>query len=93
MIKGEATIQFGSGSVASISGVDKDSGIGVMLMKGTSPGKIGRDIPHRLEVAVINDPDVAIYFTNIESVDSMLANLTAIREGMVEHKEVTDEAN
>lgn len=91
MIKGSATIQFGSGSVASVYGVDKDTGFGTVFMTTIAPGKIELDSKRVDNDFVINNHDVAIYFTNVESLDMEIKCLTELREFMVEYKRSADE--
>ena len=85
MIKGAATIEFGNGSTASLAGID-DQGVGVIFMRSTSPGKVG-DTTRFNEVdwkMVQNDPEVIMFFTNVESVDNLIHELTHIKKLMLE---------
>ena len=89
MIKGTATIQFGSGSVASAAGVDEESGVGAVFMRSVAPGKIGRD-PSDGKFdweSVMENAEVAVYFTNVESLDVQIHTLQQLREDMIKVKE------
>lgn len=88
MIKGTATIQFGSGSVASAIGVDPNCGNGTIFMRSVTPGKIGRDIGEEISCECIAETaEVVVYFTNVESLDMQIDTLKTLREEMVKVKE------
>lgn len=91
MIKGSATIQFGSGSVASAAGVDYENDVGIICMRSVSPGKIGRDFGEVDAEFVKNNAEVVIYFTNVESLDAHIRMLEQLRENMANHKEVEED--
>lgn len=94
MIKGSATIEFGNGSTACLTGV-YDPCIGAILMRSTSPGKVGDTTRFSKEdwEMVQNDPEVVIYFTNVESVDNMIRNLTHLKQAMLEELDENKEEN
>lgn len=86
MIKGTATILFGSGSVATVAYADMDGGVGHVYMKTAVPGKIGRSVSGSPDL-VIDGAEVTIYFTNVESLDSHIAVLNALRDDMIKVKQ------
>lgn len=86
MIKGTATILFGAGSVESGAYADPDSGVGHVYMRTVVPGKIGREC-HSNPATLMNEAEVRVYFTNVESLDSQIAILTALREDMIKVKQ------
>lgn len=87
MIKGEATIQFGSGSVVSVSGIHKETGIGAVFMRTCEPGKIGINIRNDVDPNLVaGAPEVVMYFTSIESLDVQIYELTNLRQRMIEFK-------
>ena len=95
MIKGSATIQFGSGSVASVGCIHKESGMGAVCMRSCAPGKIVTDASDDTEGRidfdlVTEEPEVVVYFTNIESLDVQISMLTDIRQRMAEFKSVEE---
>lgn len=92
MIKGSAIIQFGSGSVASWVGCSDAGNVGGMLLRTCSPGKIGRDLKRVDWKKVKNDPEVVIYFTNVESLDSVISDLKELRKYMTKSEEETNDA-
>lgn len=68
MIRGSATIEFGSGSVGTVVALNKEDSMAAIYMRSCPPGKIGsRRGNKELEQATIDDPEVVIYFTNRES--------------------------
>lgn len=87
MIKGSATIQYGSGSVASVYGIDEDTGMGAVFMATVAPGKIGRDQRRVDNDFVMNNPEVVMYFTNVESLEIQIKCLMKLRSGMINHME------
>lgn len=93
MINNTVSIEFGSGSTAYIVGVEKDTDNGVVLMKSSEPGPIGRNLSDTLREAVIADPQVIMSFTNIEGIEAFIANLIALKEMMSEALKDKETAN
>lgn len=81
MIKGKATILFGTGSVESQGFVDADSGIGHIYMNSAVPGKVGRH--GSVRQSLTTEAEVVVYFTNVESLNSQIDLLTALRDDMI----------
>lgn len=91
MIKGQATIQFGCGSVASCGGVDTNNGVGAIFMRTVPPGKIGRGVDKVDWDFVMRHSEVTVYFTNVESLDSYIHTLQQLREQMLHPDEEVNE--
>jgi hypothetical protein len=57
---------------------------GLFLMRSAEPGPIGRNIDDITAELLHTDPDVVIYFTNVESLNNVIKNLSSLRDIMNE---------
>ena len=90
MISNRTIVEFGSGSTAMCIGVNENNE-GLFLMRSAEPGPIGRDIDDITAELVQTDPNVVIYFTNVESLNNVIKNLSSLRDLMIEETGKKDE--
>lgn len=82
MIKGNAWIEFGSNTVASI--LEQDEDIGIVRMRSVPPGFRNKNKDREIAGTIDDNTEVLMYFTTAESLAGFIGTLNTLLEYMTE---------
>lgn len=78
--EGVTVANFGNGTIQMTVGTTHDKQYHVLFLKSQTPHEIGSTKEHGFRDSDDMEPDVALQFSNVESLDAFMSSLEEVRD-------------